>query len=427
MDSDSWLGVLLLAAGLIVFVFVVAAEAGVIAGVRARALEEPVRSRLEALRRYAQERQVTLSSLALARNLALVGVTAIVVFLMLEQAGHSWAALTLAAFVTLFGLMLLQALPRLLVSHNPERWRNVLRPFVSLVRLAFSGPALLLDMPVVLALRWWRARHPQSAGEAEELIRLAELEEASGGLPKEERQMIRGIMEMEETTVREIMVPRIDIVAADVTERFDELARLMVDRGYSRLPVYEEAIDNVVGVVYAKEVLKHLAKGSCPVSMREIARPPYFVPESKKVGELLAEMRQQRLSIAIVVDEYGGTAGLVTIEDLVEEIVGEIEDEFDTQEQQVQLLSASEAIVDARVGVDALNEMFDLTIEKNDFDSVGGFIFDHLGRMPSVGDEVRVDGLILRVLSVAGRRIKKVRVVKADGGEVAKGERDDTK
>lgn len=404
-------------AGIIAFVFVVAAEAGVIAGVRARALKEPAESRVETLRRFSQERQVTVSSLALARNLTLVGITAVAVFLVLREAGHNWTALTVTAFATLFVLMLLQAFPRLLVSQSPERWQRVLRPFVSFVRLAFRGPALMLDLPVAALLRWWRRRRPQAAGEAEELIRLAELEEASGTLPEEERQMIRSIMEMEQTMVREVMVPRTDIVAVDVNERFDKVPEVMVDKGFSRLPVYEGTIDNIIGVIHGKGVLMHLAKGTCPVSLREIARPTYFVPESKKVDELLAEMKQRRLSIAIVVDEYGGTAGLVTIEDLLEEIVGEIRDEFDIQEQDVQLLTASDAIVDARVGIDDLNEMFDVTIPKNDFDSIGGFIVNELGRMPSVGDEVAADGLTLKVLSVSGRRIKKVRVTKAAAAE----------
>jgi CBS domain containing-hemolysin-like protein len=208
----------------------------------------------------------------------------------------------------------------------------------------------------------------------------------------------------------------------DAEEGFSQAVRLMAERGYSRLPVYQDTIDNVVGVVYAKEVLRHLARGTTPVTLTELARRAYFVPESKKVDELLTEMRQQRLSIAIVVDEYGGTAGLVTVEDLIEEIVGEIEDEFDSREQPVQLVTPTEAIVDARVGIDDLNEMFDLSIEKEDFDSVGGFIFNSLGRMPSVGDEVRVDGLVMRVLTVLGRRIKKVRITKVQAGAEAPSE-----
>ena len=141
------------------------------------------------------------------------------------------------------------------------------------------------------------------------------------------------------------------------------------------------------------------------------------MPESKKVHETLAEMRENQISIAMVVDEYGGTAGLVTLEDLLEEIVGEIRDEFDVEEQEVQPLTPDELIVDARVGIDELSEMFDISIQKNDFDSVGGFIVHELGRMPSVGDHVRVNGISLHVISVAGRRVKKVRVTKVHRGE----------
>ncbi len=424
MDSESWSGVVVLAAGLIGFVFVVAAEAGVIAGVRARALREPAESRLDALRRFSQERQRTLSALALARNLTLVGVTAVAVFLVLEGAGHHGSAVALTVFVTLLVLMLLQAFPRLLVSQDPERWQHALRPFVSAVKLIFGWPAAVLDLPVAALLSWRRRHHPEAAGEAEELLRLVEMEEGGGALPEEERQMIRGIMEMELTTVREVMVPRTDIVAAEVNDPFDRVARTMVEQGYSRLPVYEGTVDNIIGVVHGKDLLRHLAKGTRPGGLREITREACFVPESKKVDEMLAEMKQQRISIAIVVDEYGGTAGLVTIEDLLEEIVGEIRDEFDVQEQEVQVLTAGDAIVDARVAIDDLNEMFDVTIQKNDFDSIGGFIVNELGRMPSVGDEVRADGLVLRVLSVTGRRIRKVRVTKVEAGAAVEGERE---
>ncbi len=413
MVSDIWPGVLLLAAAIIAFTFVVAAEAGVAAWVRAQALKEPAETRIEALRRFSQEQQVTLSSLALARNLTLIGITAIVVFLVLEETDQSWTALVLTAFATLLGVMLLQAFPRLLMSQNTKHWQLWLRPFVSFVRMAFRFPAFVLDLPMMGLLRWWRRRHPQAAIEAGKMIRLAQLEETSGVLPEEERQMIRGIMELEQTPVREVMVPRIDMAAVDMSVPFDAATSLMVDKGFSRLPIYEGTVDNIVGVAYGKDVLKCLAKDACPGNLREISRPAYFVPESKRVDEMLTEMRERRLSVAIVVDEYGGTAGLVTIEDLLEEIVGEIRDEFDIQEQEVQVITANEAIVDARVGIETLNEIFDIAIEKDDFDSVGGFIVNQLGRMPSVGDEVRVNGLALRVLSVTGRRIKKVRATKA--------------
>src|SRR2546422_4361101 len=367
VDSDIWPGVLLLALGIIAFIFVVAAEAGVIAGVRERALREPAESRVDTLRRFYQQRQLTLSSLALARNLALVGVTAVVVFLVLREWDDSWLVLTFTVISTVAAFMLLQAFSRLLVSEDPERWQQALRPFVAIVRIAFRGPVLLLDAPMGVVQRTWQRRQQAAAGGGEELVLLAEMEEAGAALQDDERQMIRGVMEMEFTTVREVMVPRTDMISANVSEGFEKLAQIMVDQGVSLLPVYEEKIDNIVGIAYGKEVMKHLARKASQPDLLDILRPAHFVPESKKVHEMLAEMRQKQLSIAIVVDEYGGTAGLVTIEDLLEEIVGEIRDEFDVQEQEVQPLTADEVIVDARVGIDELSEMFDLTIQKNDF------------------------------------------------------------
>jgi CBS domain containing-hemolysin-like protein len=338
--------------------------------------------------------------------------TAVVVFLIVREWDDSWPVLLAAALLTATGTMLLQALPRAIVARDPERWQATMRPLVGLIRSLFRWPVMLLDAPMGAVVRTWQRRQPAAGIGAEELILITEMEQAGAALQEEERQMIRGVMEMEFTTVREVMVPRTDIIALDISEGFDRLAQVMVDSGYSRIPVYEGNIDNIAGIAYGKQVLKHLAKGTRPSSLREIIRPAHFVPESKKVHEMLAEMREKQLSIAIVVDEYGGTAGLVTIEDLLEEIVGEIRDEFDIQEQEVQLLTANDAIVDGRVSIDDLAEMFDVEIPKNDFDSIGGLIVNELGRMPSVGDHVRVNGISLRVLSVSGRRIKKVRVTR---------------
>jgi CBS domain containing-hemolysin-like protein len=262
-------------------------------------------------------------------------------------------------------------------------------------------------------LRTWQRKQAAVAGGAEELILLIEMEEASASLHEDERDMIRGVIELEFTAVREIMVPRTDIVGVDANGTLDDAVTVMVERGFSRLPVHEENLDKIAGIVHGKEVMKYLArKTDTQPALRDIVRPAYFVPESKKVHELLSEMRRNQLSIAIVVDEYGGTAGLVTVEDVLEEIVGEIRDEFDVEEQPVQPVTEDEVIVDARVAIDDLSEMFDIQLKKHDFDSIGGLIINELGRIPSVGDNVRVNGISLKVLSVAGRRIKKVRVTK---------------
>jgi putative hemolysin len=418
VENSSWPGVVLLIGAIVLLTLVTAAEAAVGSSSRARLrlLAGKGASRSQILTRYLRERHTVYSSLALARNLALVGSTAIVVYIVLHEVGHNWAVLTGTFFLALVGLAVIQAVPRLVVSRNPQRWVAYLSPFVGLIRLLFRLPSALLDVPARGLLRWRRlgVEETEPLEETEEILRLLEMEESAGLIDEDERRMIRKVMALEATTAREIMVPRIDMVAVPSDSSFEDIARAIVERSYSRIPVFEDTIDNIVGVVYARDVLDHLANGSKPADVKAMARPPYFVPESKKVDELLTEMRQNKLSIAIVVDEYGGTAGLVTIEDLIEEIVGEIADEFDVEEEPIQRVSESEAVLDARVSIDALQELFGVQVEEGDFDTVGGFVFNHLGKMPSVGEELEVDGLVVRVLSVSGRRIKRLRVIKEE-------------
>ena len=418
MENSSWPAVVLLVAALVFLALVTAAEAAAVASSRARLrlLAGKGRTRSEILTRYLQERHTVYSSLVLARNLAFVGSTALFVYILLNEFGLHWPVLVATFFIALPGLALVQAVPRLVVSRNPQRWAGYLARFVDLVRLIFRLPSAVLDLPARGLVRW-RGLGARAAGTldgTEEFLRLLEMEEGAGLIDEDEREMIRGIMALEDTTAREIMVPRIDVVALSSDSSFEDIARAIVERGYSRVHIFEDTIDNIVGVVYAREVLGYLANSDKPADVKAIARPPYFVPESKKVDELLAEMRQNKLSIAIVVDEYGGTAGLVTIEDLVEEIVGEIADEYDVEEETIHRVSETEAILDARVSIDALQELFGVKVEEGDFDSVGGFVFNHLGKMPSVGEEIRVDGLVVRVLSVSGRRIKRLRVIKEE-------------
>ena len=416
MDSETIVGLVALAGGIATLILLSASEAGVIAGVRERALREPTESPVDALQRFYQERQLTMSSLALARNLVSVAITAISVFLVLKYTDDNWAWVALTVVGVALSFMLLQALPRLMVAQDPSGWHSSLRPLVSVVRFVFRLPVLALDAPMGAVMRTWQ-RHQPGAGGAEELILLSEAEESQAGLQEDEREMIRGVMELEYTLVREVMVPRTDIVAINASKDFDTLARLIADKGLSRIPVYEGDIDHVLGFAHAKELLRQITNGPRKPELREITRDAYVVPETKNVHDLLSEMRGKHISIALVVDEYGGTAGLVTVEDLVEEIVGEIRDEYDAPEEEIQQLSGDEAIVDGRVGIDEINERFDTALQKEDFDSVGGFIINELGRMPNTGDTVTVDGISMKVMSVAGRRIKKVRVTKVASEE----------
>jgi putative hemolysin len=212
------------------------------------------------------------------------------------------------------------------------------------------------------------------------------------------------------------MVPRIAIAGLPASATLEETIDTVVGEGHSRIPVYEESIDEVVGILYAKDLLPFLKHGAeRRPNIRTLLRTPVFVPESMTIDDLLHEFQRRKVHIAIVLDEYGGTAGLVTIEDLLEEIVGEIQDEYDVEEPMVVKLSDTEARIDGRADVDALNELFDTDLvleDAEEYDTVGGLVFHRIGKVPAPGDKVQLDGLTLTVESTDGRRVGKVLAVK---------------
>ena len=226
-----------------------------------------------------------------------------------------------------------------------------------------------------------------------------------------ERSMIRSILKLDEVSVRGVMVPRVDMIAVDVGTSLPEVASKMLEHGHSRIPVFEGTIDQVLGVVYSRDLLPFLVEPKEHPPLPTIIRPAYFIPESKLLDDLLKELQEKRLQMAIVVDEYGGVEGLVTLEDLIEEIVGEIEDEFSRGlEPWVVPTSAGELVVDARVTLDYISGLLATSIEHEDVDTVGGLVYSSLGKMPQVGDEVVVDGLTIEVVSLLGRRINKLKL-----------------
>jgi len=251
---------------------------------------------------------------------------------------------------------------------------------------------------------------------AEELKLIVERGGEQGILEAEEEQMINAVIELGDRRLHEVMVPRIAIVALPVTATLDEAIDLIVEEGHSRVPVYEESIDGVIGIVYAKDLLPVLKVGSnARPTVRALLRTPLFVPESMSIDDLLHEFQRRKVHIAIVLDEYGGTAGLLTIEGLLEEIVGEIQDEYDVEEPMIERLSPDEVRIDGRVDVDELGEIFEIPLaleDADEYDTVGGLIFHRLGKVPKPGDEVRLNGLKLTVETTDGRRVGKVLAVR---------------
>lgn len=246
----------------------------------------------------------------------------------------------------------------------------------------------------------------------EEIQELMDAGEEEGLINEEENEMIRSIFALRSTVVREIMVPRTDMacVPADATVR--EVLSDIIACGHSRIPVYEGTIDNIVGLIYAKDLLKYWGMNEAAVVLKKMMRAPYFIPESKNLEELLQEFKKKRVHIAIVIDEYGGTSGLVTIEDLLEQIVGDIQDEYDLEEEWLTEEPDGAVLVDARLPIEELEEHFGVEIEREKFDTVGGLLFHLTGRIPRAGEEVTNDSIHLTVLEADERRISKVRIRK---------------
>ena len=318
------------------------------------------------------------------------------------------------ALLILLVIILLVALTLMVVEftvegnilREPERWSLRLGAFASALIFVMTP---LIFLPVLLLKSQWP--DPVAAQMTEdELKTWVQSEQEEGGLEPEERQMIYSIFQLGDTLAREIMVPRMDMLAFEVSTSLTEAIKAFTHTGHSRVPVYEDDIDNIIGLLYAKDLLHVVENGREKDSMRELLRPAYFVPDTKKADTLLAEMQTQRIHMAIVVDEYGGVAGLVTLEDIIEEIIGEIQDEYDLSEEKlVQQDGPDEYVFLGRIDLDDFNEVMDSNIPKVESDTLAGYLYDHFGRVPHDGESLRTNGLLLTIEQVIGRRIRRVR------------------
>ena len=230
-------------------------------------------------------------------------------------------------------------------------------------------------------------------------------------LNEEKEDMIQGVEDLSKTSVKEVMVPRIDIdfIASDITQ--EELFASILNSGHSRLPVYTDSIDNVIGVLYVKDIIKCMAEKK-EIDLQKIVRKAYFVPETKRIDTLLREFKRRHLHIAIAIDEYGGIAGLVTMEDIIEEIVGDIQDEFDKEQEDILKISDNVWICDARVNLDDLNEALETQFPDEDFDSLGGFVFDLFGKVPVKYEKATWNNFDFIIQDMEGHRINFVKVIK---------------
>jgi putative hemolysin len=339
----------------------------------------------------------------------------------IQNAADELAFVIVTLVIALASIVIGELVPKTMALNFPERLALVVaRPIAWLQVIVGPIVWLVSRISTFLVRLLGGTERPQGGYlSTEELKLLVETGSEQGGIEEEEKEMIHGVIELGDKVVHEVMVPRIGIRAVNLTDSFDEVLDTIVRAGHSRLPVFEDNLDNIIGILYAKDLLPYLKAGvggNGAIDIRQIVRAPVYVPESKPVDDLLHEMQAAKRHIAIVVDEYGGTAGLVTMEDVVEEIVGEIQDEYDSEESSVEDVSTDGVVafrLDGMVSMDDLRDLFDLSDEdepdEDAYDTVGGFVIHRVGRIPLPGTEIPFrDDVVIRVEASEPRRVGRV-------------------
>lgn len=405
--------VAVLVASLVLAAFAATAETALtsVSRLRMRSLAEAGDRGARRVVRLHERPNAYLSTILTVNNVAVIVASTVTTLLVVDKWGRGVEAIA-TAVLSVVVLVACEILPKsvaLRFNEKMARWVSgpvaaltwLLRPLVGLLTW-LSGLVVRVIAPGVGV--------PGPFVTEEELKMILAVGEREGVVEEEEREMISGVLELTDKVAREIMVPRVDVVGIEVHCTVDDVMHLVNQHGHSRIPLYEETVDNVVGVIYAKDLLRVCGTDRRP-SLREMAREAYFTPELKRAGELLIEMRQKKVHMAIVVDEYGGTAGIVTIEDLIEEIVGDIRDEYDPAEpEEIQFISDREVLMNARVSIDDVKEMLHLPIEDVEADTIGGYVYERLGSIPKVGATIQIGDATLRVESVRRQAIRTVRI-----------------
>jgi CBS domain containing-hemolysin-like protein len=383
---------------------------------KALALEDDGRRGARVLVRLTENPQGFLNPVLL-----MVLICQLVVATLVGILAHSWFGAWGVAAATVFEIVVIfvlgEAVPKNWAVHHPERAALFSAPLVSAI-VRFWPVRMVSGALIGLAnlLIGEQGQYLGTSVTESELLAMADVAVEGDVIETEERALIHSIIEFGDTVVREVMVPRPDMVTIGVDETVEAVLERALEVGYSRMPVVEQQVDDVVGIAYTKDMIRALRAGQGADPVRTHLRTAHFVPETKRVSDLMREMQADQFHQAVVVNEYGGTAGLVTLEDLIEELVGEIVDEFDVEEVAVEELGSGELSVSARLPIDEVNELTDASLPEGAWDTVGGLVFDLLGHVPDAGESVTVDGLRLVADRVNGRRIERVRIVPVGAG-----------
>jgi len=380
--------------------------------VRAMALVEEKRRNAVKLERIEADPPRYLNAIYLTVMLCQNG-SAILVAIIAERTYGGLGVTLVSVIFTLLYFVLVEAMSKTFGVLHSDRAALLVSPLVW-----FLGRLLAAPTTALIGLANWLLpgkglKQGPFVSEAD-LRSMAEVGHEEGSIEREEKELIHSIFEFGDTIVREVMVPRPDVRAIESDKTLRDVQAAVLEYGYSRIPVYTDDLDDVVGIVYAKDVLKALHQGKHDAPLSEIAREAHFVPESKKVADLLREMQQEKFHISLVTDEYGSVSGLVTLEDLLEELVGEITDEYDVEEPELEEVAEGVYRVDGKLAIDEVNEVLDTELPDEEWDTVGGLMLGLMGSIPDEGEEVRFQNLRFTAEKVNGRRIVKILITREE-------------
>lgn len=353
-----------------------------------------------------------LGSILVGNNIVNIAVASLATTISINYFGNDSGPLIATLILTPVLLIFGEITPKSFAAENSEKFAFAVRNMIKITVAILSPIVAVLAIITngIIRLLGGRGNSKNTLITEEEIITMVNVGHEEGTIEVEERQMIKNVFQFGDSVVEELMIPRTDIVAVSSESSYQEILGIFKKQHLSRLPVYEETIDKVIGIINIKDLILY-DENKEDFKISKYIREPYFTFEFKSIAELFSEMRTERMPMAIVLDEYGGTAGLITTEDLVEEIVGDINDEYDEREEEIEMISEAEFLVDGSTRIDIINETLELSLESEDFDTIGGFVFGEFGRVPEFGEEIEFDELRFIIENVDKNRIEKLRII----------------
>lgn len=415
MDGDvSTLMIVALLALLVLSAFFSSSETAFVSlqQIRIRHLEHIGARGIQRVRKLFDRSEETLVTILIGNNLANTASASLATVLASQLLGAQAGALVATVVITIALLIFGEITPKTVAIRHGERMAQFYAPILEMFNLLFKPIAIIMTWIASTVASLAGASNRDRALSQEEIRTVIMMGEEAGVLRQAETEILRNVLKLEKTEVSEVMMPRINVTGVQADETIADIAQTIAVKGYTQMPVYESDMDNIIGVVHAKDILLRAHSGDTSMSARDAMRSAIFVPETKTIASMLNEMRERRTQMAVVIDEYGGTAGVVTLEDLIEEIVGEITSEYGTERRLIRSINDQEAVVDARISIPDFNEAMDIELPVEDADTLGGFIFEQLGRIPDPGDTFEADQVRINILSMTGQRINMVRVTR---------------